>query len=100
MYAATAISSYPDHMSMDRGTYNHLVVYLDPPNGSGVLGASRAQQGSVISAGHNGFVNLLGQEGPHARDQYDLYTQWRYKPMPLTFLDASLEADSIEVITR
>lgn len=92
--------SYPDHQYMDRGTYNHLIVYLDPPSGSGSLGDSRAHHGSVISAGQNGFINLLGQEGPHSRDQFDLYVEWRYKPMPMTFADSMLLAETVERITR
>ncbi|MFP5224733.1 MAG: penicillin acylase family protein, partial [Actinomycetota bacterium] len=90
--------NFPDHQSMDRGTYNHLVVYTDEPSGSGVLGESDAQHGSVISAGQNGFVNILGQEGPHSRDQWDLYVEWRYKPMPMSLAEASLLAGSVETL--
>lgn len=92
--------NYPDHQLMDRGTYNHLVIYLDEPTGTGQLGASRAQHGSVISAGQDGFINLLGQEGRHARDQWDLYVQWRYKPMPVTFAEALLESESVVTLNR
>lgn len=92
--------NYPDHQVMDRGTYNHLIVYTDEPTGTGPLGASRAQHGSVISAGQNGFINLLGQEGPHARDQWDLYVEWRYKPMPMTLAESLLTSSSVVTLTR
>lgn len=90
----------PNHIRMNRGTYNHLVAYLDPPSGSGSLGASRVDAGSVISPGQNGFMDALGREGPHYRDQFDLYVQWRYKPMPMTLTEARLVAESETVITR
>jgi penicillin G amidase len=92
--------NYPDHQNMDRGTYNHLIVYTDEPSGSGVLGESRAQHGSVISAGQNGFTNIFGQEGPHSRDQWDLYVEWRYKPMPMTLAESMLESSSVQIISR
>lgn len=90
----------PNHIRMNRGTYNHLVLYLDPPTGTEVLGLSGAEHGSVISPGQNGFINLLGQEGRHSRDQFDLYVQWRYRPMPMTLAEARAIAESEIVITR
>lgn len=85
---------------MNRGTYNHLVLYLDLPAAGGGLGLSRAEHGSVISPGQNGFINLLGQEGRHSRDQFDLYVQWRYRPMPMTLEEARAIAESEIVLTR
>jgi len=90
----------PNHIRMNRGTYNHLVQYLDPPSGSGVLGDSRVEHGSVISPGQSGFINALGQEGPHVRDQFDLYVDWRYKPMPMSYAEAISVAESVRTITR
>ncbi|HVL88843.1 MAG TPA: penicillin acylase family protein [Actinomycetota bacterium] len=90
----------PNHIRMNRGTYNHLVLYLDPPSGSGILGESRAEHGSVISPGQSGFINLLGQEARHSRDQFDLYVQWRYKPMPMTLAESLALAESDITITR
>jgi penicillin amidase len=90
----------PNQTRMNRGTYNHIVLYLDPPTDSGVLGASRTVAGSVISPGQSGFINLLGQEARHARDQFDLYVQWRYKPMPMTLGEALAVAESDITITR
>ena len=85
---------------MNRGTYNHLVVYNDPPSGSGVLGESDVDAGSVISPGQNGFIDVAGREGPHSRDQFDLYVQWRYKPMPMTIDESRLVGESETVLTR
>ncbi|MFA5890621.1 MAG: penicillin acylase family protein, partial [Actinomycetota bacterium] len=52
----------PDQIRMNRGTYNHLVAYLDPPSGSGILGESRAESGSVIAPGQSDFISLTGEE--------------------------------------
>lgn len=88
----------PDHIEMDRGTYNHVVVFLDPPAGAGPLGRSASRAGSVIPPGQSGFIGPLGQEDPHYEDQLALYEEWGYKPMPLT-LDEALElAESEETI--
>ncbi|HVL32338.1 MAG TPA: penicillin acylase family protein, partial [Actinomycetota bacterium] len=90
----------PNHIRMNRGTYNHLVTYLDPPSGSGTLGESRTDAGSVIAPGQSGFIDLTGKESPHSRDQFDLYVQWRYKPMPMTLAEARAVAESEVVIAR
>lgn len=90
----------PDHIRMNRGTYNHLVLYLDPPSGSGILGESRAEHGSVIAPGQSGFISMLGQESKHSRDQFDLYVEWRYKPMPMTLAEALAIAESDVNISR
>lgn len=90
----------PNQIRMNRGTYNHLVLYLDLPTGTGYLGDSRTEAGSVISPGQNGFINLLGQEARHTRDQFDLYVQWRYKPMPMSLAEALAVAESDSTITR
>lgn len=90
----------PDQIRMNRGTYNHLVLYTDPPSGSGILGESGAEHGSVIAPGQSGFTNLLGQEDPHYRDQFALYQEWRYKPMPMTLAEAQEVAESDVVLTR
>lgn len=90
----------PNHIRMNRGTYNHLVQYLDPPSGSGQLGDSQVEHGSVIAPGQDGFINLLGQEGAHARDQFDLYVQWRYKPMPMSLAESLTVSESVTTLTR
>lgn len=90
----------PNHIRMNRGTYNHLVAYLDPPSGSGILGESRVEHGSVIAPGQSGFINLLGQEDRHSRDQFDLYVEWRYKPMPMTLAESRAVAESEITISR
>lgn len=90
----------PDHIAMNRGTYNHIVTYDAPPTGSGVLGAAPSTSGSVISPGQSGFIDLTGRDGPHARDQFDLYVQWRYKPMPMTLAEARSVAESEVVLVR
>jgi len=92
--------SIPDQMRMNRGTYNHLVTYLDEPSKSGVLGDSRVKHGSVISPGQDGFINLLGRQGPHSFDQWDLYQEWRYKPMPMTLAESLAVAETITTLTR
>ncbi len=89
-----------DQIQMDRGTYNHVVTYLDPPASSGPVGASRAHAGSVIPPGQSGFINLLGEEAPHYEDQAILYLEWRYKPMPMTLAEALALMESEEVISR
>jgi penicillin amidase len=89
-----------DLIEMDRGTYNHVVVYTDPPAGSDVLGLSGSQAGSVIPPGQSGFVNLLLQEAPHYEDQLALYLEWRYKPMWLSIEEARADAESEISLTR
>ncbi len=89
-----------DLIEMDRGTYNHIVVYTDPPTGSDVLGLSGSEHGSVIPPGQNGFVSLLLQEGPHYEDQLALYLEWRYKPMWLSIEEARGDAESEITLTR
>lgn len=105
----------PEHIYMDRGTYNHVVAYLDPPSnergksirrgqgGAGKdqtpLGLSRVHAGSVIPPGQSGFINLAGQEDRHFQDQLDLYVTWLYKPMPLAFDDAMRLATRVETLT-
>jgi hypothetical protein len=54
----------------------------------------------VISPGQNGFIDVTGREGPHSRDQFDLYVQWRYKPMPMTIDESRLVGESETVLTR
>jgi penicillin G amidase len=88
-----------DHIAMDRGTYNQVVVY-GPPRQSGPLGDSYAKAGSVIPPGQGGFVSPWGEEGPHYEDQLDLYLKWDYKPMPMTLAEAKKVKESEEVIER
>jgi len=95
--------SVPDQMRMNRGTFNHLVLYLDEPkneDGKGPLGDSRVRHGSVIAPGQSGFINLLGQEDPHFFDQWDLYQEWRYKPMPMSLAEARAVAENEITLTR
>ncbi len=89
-----------DQIEMDRGTYNHIVVFTDPPAITGPLGRSGSQAGSVIPPGQSGFINLLLQEAPHYQDQAPLYLEWRYKPMPLTIEEARAVAESEITLTR
>lgn len=88
----------PDHIYMDRGTYNHVIEYLDPPAGKG-LGNSEVNAGSVIPPGQNGFINPAGVEGPHFEDQLPLYVEWKYKPMPMTLQEALAIKETEETIT-
>jgi hypothetical protein len=88
-----------DHIQMDRGTYNHIVAYLNPPGGT-ALGNAESTAGSVIPPGQSGFINQLGQEDSNYESQLDLYTEWRYKPMPTTLEEALAVATSDETITR
>jgi penicillin amidase len=88
-----------DHIAMDRGTYNHIVSYLDPPQASAPLGASGVESGSVIPPGQSGFVSPTGQEDRHFEDQLPLYTGWRYKPMPLTSGEVQSQQESVETIS-
>lgn len=87
-----------DHILMDRGTYNHVIEYLQPPSGRG-LGNSTFEVGSVIPPGQNGFINPVGIEGAHFEDQLPLYVEWKYKPMPVTLAEATALKESEETIT-
>jgi penicillin G amidase len=89
-----------DLIKMDRGTYNHIVVYTDAPASAGPLGQSGSEHGSVIPPGQSGFVNLLLQEAPHYEDQLALFLEWRYKPMWLSIEDARADAESEITLTR
>lgn len=90
----------PDQNFMNRGTYNHIVQYLDEPASGDALGRSRTVAGSVIAPGQSGFINLAGKESRHYRDQFALYQEWRYKPMPMTLGEARAVAESEVTITR
>jgi penicillin amidase len=101
----------PDHVRMDRGTYNHIVAYLDPPALAGPLGQSRDRSGSVIPPGQSGHINSAGVESPpgypfltcpggHYRDQFPLYTGWTYKPMPISRAEVESEQECAEVVQR
>jgi hypothetical protein len=86
---------------MDRGTYNHVVVYTSPPSGTGVLGESGVEHGSVIPPGQSGFISLvLLQEDAHYQDQSPLYLEWKYKPMWMTLEEALADAESEITISR
>ena len=89
-----------DHISMDRGTYNHVIQYSDVPAGSLPLGQSEGEFGSVIPPGQSGFINQAGQEHPHYETQLELYEQWKYKPMPMTLAEARALKEDEYVITR
>jgi penicillin G amidase len=101
----------PDHVRMDRGTYNHIVAYLDAPALAGPLGQSRERSGSVIPPGQSGHINSAGIESPpnypvltcpggHYRDQFVLYTDWTYKPMPLARSDVESQQECTEVVQK
>jgi penicillin amidase len=89
-----------DHIEMDRGTYGAIYAYLDPPAGADRLGLSRSKTGSVIPPGQSGHISVFGAEPDHYEDQWDLYAQWKYKPMPMTLKEAQSLAESEETITR
>jgi penicillin amidase len=86
-----------DHIAMDRGTYNHIVAYQGAPRGR-ELGNVPTKAGSVIPPGQSGFISPAGQEDEHYEDQWELYVEWRYKPMPLTLSEALRLAESDETI--
>ncbi|HYI43856.1 MAG TPA: penicillin acylase family protein [Actinomycetota bacterium] len=88
----------PDHILMDRGTYNHVIEYLGAPSGQG-LGNSPVNAGSVIPPGQSGFINPVGVEAPHFEDQLSLYVDWKYKPMPITLEEALAVKETEETIT-
>ncbi len=88
-----------DQISMDRGTYNHIVAYISPAR-RGRIGRSGVEAGSVIPPGQNGFINLAGQESAHFEDQAPLYLEWRYKPMPMTLDEVLSLMESEQTITR
>lgn len=90
----------PDHIEMDRGTFNHVVSYQEEPTGTGELGESAVEAGSVIPPGQSGHVSLTGQEDEHYEDQLDLYLDWRYKPMPMSREEALALAEDVTVLER
>jgi penicillin G amidase len=89
-----------DHIAMDRGTYNHVVVYTDKARRKGPLGGSGVAAGSVIPPGQGGFIAPWGAEGDHYEDQLDDYVNWTYKPMPMGIKAATTVKESSEVIER
>ena len=74
----------PHAPAMNRGAYNHVVVFTDPPSGSGVLGESRVEACSILTPGNSGFINSALEESLHFKDQQDLWVNWQWKPMPRT----------------
>ena len=88
----------PDHIEMDRGTYNHVIEYLTRATRVRRLGGSRVHAGSVIPPGQSGFVSQAGQEGAHFEDQLDDYVNWTYKPMPLSMAELEGQTESTETI--
>ena len=88
----------PDHIEMDRGTYNHVIEYLTRATRVGRLGGSRVHAGSVIPPGQSGFVSQGGQEGEHFEDQLDDYVNWTYKPMPLSMAELEGQTEATETI--
>ena len=88
-----------DHIFMDRGTYNHVIEYLSAPSGSGI-GNGDVAAGSVIPPGQSGFLPPQAVEGPHYEDQLAYYIEWRYKPMPMTLVEATDLMESEETIVR
>lgn len=105
----------PDHIRMDRGTYNHIVHYQEQPTEGptwpdelddddeadfGELGHAERKAGSVIPPGQSGHIDVTGQEDEHYRDQLDLYVDWAYKPMPMTKAESTALAESIQTLER
>jgi penicillin amidase len=88
----------PDHIEMDRGTYNHVIEYLTRASAVRSLGGSRVRAGSVIPPGQSGFVNQAGQEAEHFEDQLDDYVNWTYKPMPLSMGELEGQTESTETL--
>jgi penicillin G amidase len=88
----------PDHIEMDRGTYNHVIEYLTRATRVKRFGGGRFRAGSVIPPGQNGFVSQAGQEGPHFEDQLDDYVNWTYKPMPLSMAELEGQTESTETL--
>ena len=78
------------HMAMNRGGYNHVVAYQEPPSAGSPRGAVPVVACSVLTPGNSGFQNLAGQVSPHFADQRELYVTWQLKHMALT--DAQIDA--------
>ncbi|HEX9766648.1 MAG TPA: penicillin acylase family protein, partial [Nitriliruptorales bacterium] len=72
-----------DHHAMNRGNYNHIISYTDPPSSSGVLGESRAESCSINTPGNSGSITIGGGESPHFDDQLEMYSRWQWKSLPL-----------------
>ena len=88
----------PDHIEMDRGTYNHVIEYLTRASRVRRLGDSRVHAGSVIPPGQSGFVSQSGEEAPHFEDQLDDYLNWTYKPMPMSLEELEGQTESTETL--
>ncbi|HEX9889853.1 MAG TPA: penicillin acylase family protein [Nitriliruptorales bacterium] len=72
------------HRRMNRGVWNHVVAYLDKPDGGREFGAARTVACSVLTPGNSGFMNVALETGPHYQDQVDLYVDWEFKRFALT----------------
>ncbi|HEX9888517.1 MAG TPA: penicillin acylase family protein [Nitriliruptorales bacterium] len=78
----------PPHQRMNRGVYNQIVQYLDPP---GERGTSAVSACSVVTPGNGGMVNALGQEDPNFSDGRDQYASWTFHDMGLTDQEVAAE---------
>lgn len=67
------------HDAMNRGRFNYVVAWQDPPNKPGI----RVSACSILTSGNSQFISSTGRESPWFRDQLPLYTAWRWKPFPL-----------------
>ena len=58
-------------VTMNRGTENNMTVF----DANGVRAVD------VVAPGQSGFIAPNGEAAPHARDQFDLYVNFRHKPV-------------------
>jgi len=73
-----AVPEVTTMLDSNRATYAYIVILSNPTPSSE----------SILSLGQSGFIALdpttnLPVFGPHARDQFDLFRDFRYKPMQL-----------------
>ena len=65
--------------SMNRGQFNSVVAWLDPPGKP----EGRVNACSINIPGNSQFLSSTGNESPWFRDQLPLYSTWKWKPFPV-----------------
>lgn len=73
------------HDAMNRGRFNYVVAWQDPPHKPG----ARVSACSINTSGNSQFISATGQESPWFRDQVGLYTHWQWKAFPLSDQDVA-----------
>lgn len=94
---AARIGYVGPHDAMNRGRFNFVVAWQDPPNQP----SGRVSACSINTPGNSQFLSSTGREGPWFRDQLELYTRWQWKAFPVVDPEvaAALEPTTCELST-